>query len=166
MKKILPLLMSVIFLFNSMGNYLVYELNKFIVKQEMQALVNNRHSNRRQMILKIFQPEHNRDFRRVEAREIRFKGKLFDIIRETREGNNTVFYCIHDIKEELLIAGFAKVQHSKITLALLHNLVTQALPLEVNQAAEQHGVDFPFPEKNDLIDWVYLSLFAPPPEIS
>jgi len=149
-----------------MGNYLVFELNKMMVKQEMQSLIRTRKSNNHSLILKVFQPTHNPDFQRIEDREIKYKGRLYDIIRETKQGNITIFCCIQDNKEEMLIAGFKNVQHRKITLALLHNLITQALPFEVTSVTDQQGIDFIFPDKTDRISPVYLILFAPPPELA
>ncbi|MCK9204278.1 MAG: hypothetical protein M0P58_07580 [Bacteroidales bacterium] len=155
-----------VFLYSSMGNYMVFELNKYMVQQEMQAFLHVRQSRRRQIILEVTQPIRNPEFRRINDREIRYKGKLYDIIREIKKGNKSVFICIHDAKEELLIAGFLKNLHRKINFALSHNLVTQALPLETDQHSGQDGIRFLFPEKTKPLISVFLTLFAPPPKVS
>jgi hypothetical protein len=149
-----------------MGNYLFFELNRYLVRREMQALINSYIPCRRQLILKIYQPEHNPDFKRIDSREIKFKGRLYDVIHETKQGKNTVFCCIHDKKEEQLMAGSTRTHHRKINLALFHTLVSQALPSESDQGIQQHGTDYLFPEKNKMFYLVYLSLFVPPPENS
>jgi len=147
-----------------MGNYLVFEINKMLVKQEMQAFLNSFPGNQHALVLKIFKPESNPDFRRVEAKEIIYKGRLYDILKESKQGHMVVFFCIQDKKEELLIAGFKKVQHHKTTLSLLHNLITQALPVDLSQYAELQGIDFNFPEKDQGLSLVYPGHFSPPPE--
>jgi hypothetical protein len=156
----------VIFLYNSMGNYLVFELNKFRVKQEVQAMIRNRKLISQCQVFKVFQPENNPDLQRIERREIRFKGRLYDIIRETKEANVTTFYCIQDKMEELLIAGFKEAQNRKTTLALLHHLITQALPVELKSIAERPFTEVLFRDRTSPVTPVYPAMPGHPPELS
>jgi hypothetical protein len=156
----------VIFLYNSMGNYLVFELNKFRVRQAVQAMIRNRKETGQCQVFKVFQPERNPDFQRIEAREFRFRGRLYDIIRETRRENVTTFYCIQDKKEELLITGFKEVQNRKSTQSLLHHLITQALPVDLKNKPEPPATDVLFREKTSPISLVFIALPGHPPELS
>jgi hypothetical protein len=165
LRKIGSILLLLLFLFNSMGLYLIFELNKYLIRQEIKAMVDSNRSHRQITLLRIINPEHNQDFIRIESREIRYKGKLYDIIREKKEGDCHLFYCFHDVKEELLIAGFLKTQHRRFTLALLHNIVIHALPAEFSQTPSPFGTNFAFPDADDRVLLVYLTRFAPPPEI-
>jgi hypothetical protein len=149
-----------------MGNYLVFELNKYRVKQEVQTLIRNRKLSSQCQVFNVFQPENNPDLQRIERREIRFKGRLYDVIRETRKDNVTTFYCLQDKKEELLIAGFKEAQNRKTTLALLHHLITQALPVELKSKAERPSTEILFPDKPSPVAPVYLALPGHPPELA
>jgi hypothetical protein len=166
LKKGFAYFFLVIFMFNFMGNYLVFEVNKIQVKKEMQAFIRTRRLNSHLVTFKIFHPENNPDLRRIEKREIIYKGLLYDIVIEKKQGDSTLFSCIRDHKEEILIAGYKKVQNRKITLALLHNLITQALPVDMIRKAERPFTEVFFQDKINRVDPGHLFLFAPPPECS
>jgi len=46
-----------------------------------------------------------------EGKEFRHQGRMFDIVRSVREDGKTVFYCIDDRKESLLVAKMEKLLH-------------------------------------------------------
>jgi hypothetical protein len=149
-----------------MGNYLVFEINKFHVRREMQAFIRTRRIASQAVTIKIFRPENNPDFRRIEKREIIYKGLLYDVIKEVKQGQNITFTCIRDHKEEMLIAGFKKSSTRKVTLALIHNLITQALPVEMTRKVEQPAIIKIFPENFSRVEPGHLSRSAPPPEFA
>jgi len=144
----------------------VFEINKFHVKREMQAFIRTRRVASQVVTFKIFRPENNPDFRRIEKREIIYKGLMYDVVREVKQGQNTIFSCIRDHKEEMLIAGFKKSGNRKVTLALIHNLITQALPVDMARKLERPAIVRLFPENIRRVDPGHLSRFAPPPEFA
>ncbi len=112
-----------------MGNYLVYQINKFWLREEMRASIRSGNTSDRSLVIRIFRPETHPDLQRIDRQEFIYKGHLYDVVRETRKGDITTFQCIPDHKEELLVAGFKRVQNGKASLALRHHLITQALPI-------------------------------------
>lgn len=117
-------------------------------------------------MLTVIEPESNKDFQRIDAKEIRYKGRLYDVISERKQGNQAVFFCIHDKKEELLIAENSKRQHRRLTTTLRHNMITQALLSDESQVKSRPENEFVFPDTKFIFNPVYLKLSSPPPEIS
>ena len=128
------------------------------------------------IILKIIRPEQNSQFRRIEKSEFSWNGKLYDVVIERRSGDTTLFYCLHDKKEETLLADFSlylnrtgragsSAKGNPIP-ALIHNLIIQALIQTPTLPVQSQGVTFYFPEFQTSISPVYLVHFAPPPEIA
>jgi hypothetical protein len=155
-----------IFLYNSMGNFLVYELNKEWLKKEMRTYIRSKSQSERWTVLRIFRPETHPDLRRIESRELLYKGHLYDIARETRDGDITTFYCIPDVKEELLIAGFKKVQNGKMTQALRYHLITQALPVFAETRVGFQAIQVLFRDLSLSLPVLFPDLTGHPPELS
>jgi hypothetical protein len=176
LKKIAAIAVLFVFLVNTMGYFVVFKYNQYLVKQEMISRIRTGILHPDVVILKILHPEQNQQFRRIEKNEFTFCGRLYDIVVERKTGDTTIFYCLHDNKEESLIADFTlylrnrgrsgSSQKDDPMHSLLHNLVTQALIQNRTLPDKDHGVTFVFPVYQPRIIPVYLVHVAPPPEIA
>ena len=164
MKKTLSYLLLLLFLFNSLGYYFVFELYKFNVKKEMQKRTNI--GSVALTILKISDIKADSEFQRVEKKEIRYKGSLYDVIKEVQSGRATIFYCIHDKKEEILLATMNSVNKSKFLLSLWQHLITIAIPPFDNSSTDTFAVNVLFPLISVPLPSVLLRTWSPPPEFT
>ena len=97
---------------------------------------------------------------------------MYDLVTERKTGDTTLFYCLHDTREEDLIADFSThLQHNgdpsqkdHSILALLYNLITQAVVQQTAPAAPEAAKAFYFPVTKQSITPVYLVNGAPPPK--
>lgn len=158
-----------------MGYYVVFMYNQHLVKKEMITQIREGVFHPDIVLLKILHPEKERMFRRVEKNEFTYSGKLYDVVVERKSGDTTVFYCLHDKKEEKLLADFtfflrrnarSGSSNGSPIQSLLHNLITQALILSTALPVPGEGITFNFPQIQSPIIPVYLVYFAPPPEIA
>ena len=156
-----------------MGYYVVFRCNQYLVKKEMISQIRGGIFHPDILLLKILRPEKEHQFRRVEKNEFTYYGKLYDVVVERKSGDTTLFYCLHDNKEESLIADFtlslrrggrSGSSHDNPILALLHNLITQALIQNTALPLQGQGITFVFPVSQPPIFPVYLVHFAPPPK--
>jgi hypothetical protein len=163
-RKILSYCFLFIFLFNTMGFQIVFELNRFMVRKEMQKRV--REGTLSSVLLKVSDPGHNPDFKRIDDKEVRYGGVLYDVITETRAGDITLFYCLQDQNEDELQILYAYINKKSRNVTLLEHMITLALPVFTP------GLVHPFPEKvcypriSLYPDSIDLSLLYPPPEHS
>jgi hypothetical protein len=159
-----------------MGYYIVFRWNQHIVKEEMISQLRMGIYHPDVVVLKILHPEREKQFRRTEKNEFTFYGRLYDIVVERKSGDTVFFYCLHDKKEESLVAGFtqwsmfyghpAPSKKGHPMHALLHNLITDALvqqPLSLNQSNE---IKVAFPVLRPRLTPGFLFDFKPPPEIA
>lgn len=51
--------------------------------------------------------EDSRYFHRIDKGEFRYKGKMYDIVKEVKTNDSVIFYCINDKKEEQLLSQFS-----------------------------------------------------------
>jgi len=117
-------------------------------------------------ILKITDIKTNREFQRVEKKEIRYKGSLYDVIKEVQSDRTTIFYCIHDKKEEILLATMNSVNKSKFLLSLWQHFTTIVIPLFNTVLTTTFSERILFPHISFPLCSVLLDTWSPPPEIS
>ncbi len=147
-----------------MGYFFIFEVNKFIVKREMMALL--RLQPRELTRLEVAGATHNPDLVRVEKHEIRYKGKMYDILREESVGDVTIFYCLRDHKEEMLISGFKKVNGNRYSMVLHAHLIKIALPLYLVSLSPPPDLTIGFVPFNETLRSRFLKIWSPPPELA
>jgi hypothetical protein len=164
LKKTLGYILLLLFLFNSLGYYFIFELFKYNVKKEMQTRTNI--GSLELTILKITDVKDDPGFQRVEKKEIRYKGSLYDVIKELQSGRTTIFYCIHDKKEEILLATMNSVNKSKFLLSLRQHLITIAIPPFDVALSNPFYVKIKFPHISVTLHSVLTGTWSPPPELA
>lgn len=145
-----------------MGYYIVFELNKYLVKKEMQSVL--RSNKEPLLVLIISDPDSDPDFTRPDKREIIYQGKLYDVVKEVVTGKKTSFYCKHDTREEMLIAGFKRMVKSKFNQHLLDHVIKIALTrpsLNLQQLLLQK---VSYPNLSILLTSYHFAPISPPPE--
>ncbi len=156
-----------------MGYYFVFKCGQYQARKEMTTQIRRGIFHPEIKLLKIFHPEKEQQFRRLEKTEVTYFGKLYDVVVERKNGDTTFFYCLHDKKEETLLAGFRLIYHrsghsgpsnGRPIAAMLYNLVIQALLHGTSQQFSGEATSFSFPVFLAPIFPVYLAHFAPPPE--
>ncbi len=123
MLKRIPSIVSVLLcgllIYNSLGYFFVLSVMKYSVRQQKWAQLK---SLPEEKLEKFIFPKNStqRKYKVVNSREIEVNGNLYDVVRKT-EGNSTiVFYCVHDKKEQSLIAK-TRVFHSHAHQSPLKN---------------------------------------------
>ena len=117
-------------------------------------------------VIKIFDPSGDPDFKRVERKEFRYKGALYDVIREVKSGRVTIFYCIPDKKEEDLLAAMNRVNKNKFLLSLWQHVVKIAWSTPDFDFTDSYPVDILFPKISVPLHSAFQQIWSPPPERS
>lgn len=109
-RNILLALIAVVFSFNSFGFVFHFLMERDSLKQKAFEELYKKEAHDRIEILtfSLSDYEDGNIVQRINRKEIRFKGKMFDIVKEEIGQGTIVFYCIHDEKEDKLEKEFAK----------------------------------------------------------
>jgi hypothetical protein len=164
LNKSLAYILLFLFVFNSMGYYFIFEIHKYHVKKEMQTRADK--ASYALTILKVADPVNNREFQRVEKKEIRYKGSLYDVIKEIKTGSTTIFYCLHDKKEENLLAAMKKVNKNIFLVSLWDHVIKIAVPPSCNFMAVTLKKRLMFPQISVPLPSFLLGTWSPPPELT
>lgn len=115
-KKLLSAIKNIVFLFivltfafNSFGFIFYYLIEKEEVKEEAFKEIAGLESQKRieTICLSLSDTNGTSFFQRINNREIRYEGKMYDVVREVKDGSKIIFYCVHDVKEDKLEKEFS-----------------------------------------------------------
>ena len=157
--------MVLVILFNAAGYFIVYEMNRYLIRKEMFSLIEHGCFARSITVISIYDPSGDPSFKRIDKREIEYHGNMYDIAREVRSGKTFTFYCIHDKQEELLIAGMKPMHQNKNVVNLLQHFISIALPVASECCLQQEFIPICYPPIAERFHNRSLIPFYPPPEL-
>ncbi|MDP4116549.1 MAG: hypothetical protein Q8903_10455, partial [Bacteroidota bacterium] len=103
MKKIITILLLLIFVCNSAGYVTAYILMKEIVKgYTIDKLSSSLNKDFKDITILTFDSWRTNDYRMLDEKEITYKDKIYDIVKIEKDSGSISFYCIEDKKEEAL----------------------------------------------------------------
>ncbi|MEI6884395.1 MAG: hypothetical protein WCO02_07900 [Bacteroidota bacterium] len=105
-----------IMVFYTAGFYLVFELNRFLVKSEMSTQIS---TNRNLSVEKIVVTGIPRFLKIIGENEVEFRGKMYDVLYRKSVGLTTVYYCIHDSREDNINRGLQTMMKDHIKHLLI-----------------------------------------------
>lgn len=107
MKRILPLFLLGIFLFNYMGYYFVFEVQQEEIKSTVAIEIAEGRTFS-DLSTFTFSARQKNDYELMDGgKEIRINGHYYDIIQTTKTGETITFHCYNDEDETLLFAGLS-----------------------------------------------------------
>ncbi len=118
LKRLTSLLLSLLFIYNAMGYFVAYKSSQYFNRLEMRAAIRKKVSQNNLEVIKIsLLPKNNQtsEIQFIKKNEIKYHGRLYDIVRRKNIGDSVFFYCLHDKKEEAIIKNF--YQHVEIHTA-------------------------------------------------
>ncbi len=105
MKKILPLFLLCIFLFNTVGYYIVFKVAQVEARKEIKSKIEQGLSLDELTEIKI----DNQNLKNIQwikkDKEFYHNNELFDIVKIHSNSTSTTFYCITDEKEHELFSN-------------------------------------------------------------
>ena len=159
-----------------MGFFIVFKCNERQLKSEMFTQLKSGSFHGTTTLIRIIHPERDKHFNRLEKTEFTYFGRLYDVVVERKSGDTTLFYCLHDIREETLLADFTLFlshsgnngnPHSGIPFqSLISNLITQALVQTSLLQLPDNGLAFSYPEFSLKTLPAYILHSSPPPKMA
>lgn len=108
MKKTISIVIIVSFVFNTIGFYILFLAVKYQNKERITELIHKGILDNYLILLKIPKKsfsQNNASFQRIESDELKYKGNMYDIVKEENHDSLIYFYCISDEVEDEIIAS-------------------------------------------------------------
>ena len=162
LKRTAVFILLLLFLYNTTCYYLVFEVMKNRIRREMQEKMEKGGSPL--VILELRTEGIGSEYQRVDKKEIRYQGRMYDVIKEVRTGGITIFYCIHDKKEENLLATMKTMGTSKVLHLLWEQVIKIAIPQFTVPSPVINHSEISYPSICISFYSAPLSSDVPPPE--
>ncbi|NJD21954.1 MAG: hypothetical protein FIA82_04710 [Melioribacter sp.] len=110
------LFVAFIFAFNSFGFIFHFLIEREYAKEEAFEKIVLLKSKEKIEVLSISKSVINEGkvFQRINKKEIRYEGKMYDIVKEEKQTDKIIFYCVHDEKEDKLEKRFSKTVNKNL----------------------------------------------------
>ena len=106
-QKIASVFLLLIFAYNLTGHYFIFEAQQYHIKKEVKRKIKNSVSEN-ELIILSFHPS-SKEYNTIEwmgNHEFRYKGQMYDIVRQSIHADGTIkYYCINDKQEKELFAN-------------------------------------------------------------
>ena len=168
MKKIIPVLLIILLVLNTFGFNLLLD---YMILKCKYDFSNEKYHDPGQITLIKINENDEKDLQRVDDNEVRYKNKMYDIIKETKKDCILYIYCINDKQEDNLFEMLFKVNKNdypdgKSTTVNLENLLIKNYLLNENelihfQYKSCRIFTYIMPDYNSPLEEIIL----PPPEL-
>ena len=169
MKKIIPVLLIILISLNSFGFNLLLDYLIFQCKRDYST--EKYYPSNEIVVLKII-PDENKNLQRVDDNEIRYKNKMYDIVKEVKENNVLFIYCISDKKEDGLFDLLFKINKNdnpkdqSKTLFTNYNLIKNYILNDNEISHFQHKIERTLYFPCLIYTSPVKEIILPPPEFS
>jgi|GEM_PF-3346853 len=108
MKKAPVIFLLLLFAFNAIGVHWLFVLERSAARAEMERTMREKSKETLAIPLADLEPSKGL-FTRIHAREVRYKGKLFDVVYESRSATHLILKGHYDKKED---KAYARLKNS------------------------------------------------------
>lgn len=110
------LLLSLVFMLQDSGAVLILKTRQQLHRQRMKEMIGVSLTDEGLSLVKIPQSLEEQPgalFVRTESWEFRYRGRMYDIVRQERHNDTTWYYCIYDVKETALVRRLEKAAEAQ-----------------------------------------------------
>ena len=106
MRNAISTALLLLMLFRTAGHLFVFEAQQYKIRQEIKRQIKAGVPKEELVLLKI--AEFDPAFQSLHAREFRYLGQMYDVVRQEAHGDTTWYYCLSDEQETQLFANLDK----------------------------------------------------------
>ena len=104
MRKVVPFLLLFIFLFNTMGYFIVFKCSRFYIKETVENAIEDGVD--AQFLTSItVQKNEIHELEWTDENEFRYKNDFFDVFKKVEHVSAVTYYCLDDTKERNLVSA-------------------------------------------------------------
>lgn len=176
MRSVVATVLLLSMLFQAAGYLFVFKIQQYQIRQEIKQQIKAGVPEAELVLLKIpktLEEKPHPTFQRIDKREFRYDGKMYDIVRQEGHGDTTWYYCLSDEKETQLFANLDELVEQDMTENPQHRKQIDALLYLLGALYCSHKTEdiFIFSNEQSVATLFFFSLktwdflpSTPPPE--
>ncbi len=102
--------------FHTAGFYLVFEVNRFMVKREMAMRIS---SGSNLVLEKIVVMGQTPELKIISETELEYNNTIYDVVYSKNQGGYKVFFCVRDVREDFINKGISHMMKEHTTHLLI-----------------------------------------------
>lgn len=162
------------FAFNAVGFIFIFVGAKEKLKEETWKEISELKASEKIEVISISVADYEAGklLQRINKREIRFRGKMYDIVKEERRDGKLIFSCVHDEKEDKLDKEFSNDVRKNLDSKSATNSTSNLINLiQYAEIAKRLNVSSPVHQNQYMrfcITWcsqIDLQVLTPPPKL-
>ena len=173
MKKIISVFLLSIFLFNTVGYYVVFKVAQFEIKKEIKKEIKLGLKADDLKIIKFAHSEINTINWVEKGKEFIHLDQMFDIVKSTSDDSFITFYCINDKQEKKLFENLEtqilkviennKNSKENSSKESLNTFIKTYFFEELSLVLFQNSSEYRFNQNNELYSSANILIPTPPP---
>lgn len=155
-----------IILFNIGGYYMWFGVMQYRIRKEIKQEI-RKGLNDNDLILFEISDNSKTDLNWIEAgKEFSFNAEMYDVVKEKKLKNKTLYYCINDRKEEQLIANYKETHNTKKETDKKLRIITpfQYFQSHFETRNYKHAISISYPNLIFLYTSNIPDVHSPPPK--
>lgn len=174
LKKILHILLAMVFLYNIMGYFAVFQVLQFKAKQEIKNTIKTKLPVSLLSIITVSE-ENQTDIKWFEEdKEFLYKNIMYDIVKKVQKGNITYYYCINDTQEKNLFTDLNEhiekhlnndISTNKQTKSVLQKVIKDYFFIVKFSFIENNSNRISYTNKTESFKSISLEILTPPPDL-
>jgi len=174
LKKLLSIVILILFIYNTIGFLAIHPFISLYLKH--LGLEQTKHSEENELVELIVLRKDDillkkTNYIRIDSKEFRLNGNLYDIVKEVENDSSIYLYCINDEKENSLFSELCKKidnnvanrkQRNSIHNILKKSISEPASDLSINEIGTDQLTHNNHNEKNS--SFVCKEVITPPPQ--
>ena len=108
MFRIPPILLLLVLMLPIISIYFCFKIRQYSIHQTIKTQIKKGVSESDLVLLKItkeLEGKTSKVFKKINSKEFRYKGEMYDIIRQKTQGDTTFYWCIWDKGETALLGA-------------------------------------------------------------
>jgi hypothetical protein len=102
LKKVSAIALLAILVFNLVGVFFVFKIQQYHARKEMKQLIKQGLPESSLIAISFSYNETNFEWK--DEHEFRYKGIMYDIVKQTSDGSTITYFCVNDEQESALFA--------------------------------------------------------------
>jgi hypothetical protein len=115
MSRIAALLLLGVMLHHIAGFYVIFQAMRYQVRKEIKRQIKQGIPPEALTVLGFSKKVKPENFYWVESHEFRYKGSMYDVVKQAENQDSIFYYCINDVQEETLFAGLGQQVKKHLT---------------------------------------------------